>query len=403
MPPFVDTRRTLALVLAGGAGTRLGILTERRAKPALRFAGLFRLIDIPLTHLAHSGIAHVWVVEQYRIHSLNEQLANGRPWDLDRTWGGLRVLPPYEGGKQDGFAHGNADALYRHLHLVRDFGPDRIVVVSADHVYRLDFRDVLAFHHEHGADCTIVTTEVDRREAARFGVVEVEDDRRVRAFHYKPDDPPACTVTAEVFVFEADVLLHALDHLAERDGRLEDYGDQLLPYVVAQHRTLSYPLRGYWRDVGTPESYWQAHQDLLDDADGLGLDDPAWPLLTRLHHRLPARIEAPAHVAHSLVAPGAHVYGTVYRSVLGPGVHVAAGARVEDAVLLDGVRVEAGARVRHAILDARVLVGAGATVGGPAEDGKPPPLTLVGMDAHVSPGYVLAPGTHLSPAFRTDT
>ena len=223
--------KVLALVMAGGEGSRLELLTERRAKPAIPFAGVFRLIDFPLSNCVHSGIEGVWVLQQYRLQSLNDELANGRPWDLDRTYGGLRLLPPQLGsGEEDGFHEGNADAIWRNRQLIAEHDPEVVLVLSGDHVYRLDYGEVLARHRDREAGVTVVTTEVpDEREASRLAVVKVADDGRLRGFHYKPDEPPTTRVATEVFAFETGRLLATLDELAAGDGELKDFGHGLLP------------------------------------------------------------------------------------------------------------------------------------------------------------------------------
>lgn len=376
--------RVLALILAGGAGSRLELLTDRRAKPSLPFAGTHRLIDIPLSNLMHSGLSDVWIVEQYRPHALNDHLASGRPWDLDRTYGGLRVLPPYQGAAGEGFASGNADALYRQLPLIRAFAPELVLVLSADHVYTFDYGDLIEQHLEHAAALTMLVTEVTVNDAKRAGVVEVSG-ARVTGFAYKPEQPETNLVTAEVFLYDAKVLAETLESLAF-EQELKDYGDTLIPQLVAQGDVYAHRLGGYWRDVGTVESYWEAHMDLLG-GKSIAFDDPSWSILTASPQRLPARIERGASVADSLVAPGCTVAGSVINSVLGPGVVVEAGAEVADSVLLDGVEVKQGAKVTRTILDTGAVIEKGAQVG--AADGD---LTLVGMGATVGAGEQVAAG-----------
>jgi len=339
----------LALVLAGGEGGRLGPLTEDRAKPAMPFAGVYKLIDFPLSNCHHSRISDVWVIQQYEPHSLSEHLSNGRPWDLDRTFGGLRVVHPATGDEEEaGLYQGNADAIYRSSQAITEFDPEVILVVSADAVYKLDYRDVVEAHEDRGADVTMVTTRVPREQADRFGVVKMEDGR-VSAFDYKPDKPKSGIVTTEVFVYDARVLIDTLAELAEGDGELEDFGHELLPRLVERGRAYAYELEGYWKDVGTIESYWQAHMDLLGPRPKLNLDEPAWPILTMATQRPPARIESGAEIEDSLISPGCAVRGRVVRSVLGPGVVVQKGAEVIDSVVLEGARI--GGRVERAIVD----------------------------------------------------
>lgn len=397
--------RILAMVMAGGAGTRMAPLTDHRAKPAVPYAGVYRLIDFPLSNCAHSGIDDVWVLEQFQPHALGEHLAGGRPWDLDRTRGGLQVLFPHRGDSESGWHQGNADAIYRNSRAVRDFDPDVIVVLSADHVYKLDYRDVVAAHLERHAELTVVTTVVDAGEIGRFGNVAVDDDGRVGEFRYKPDQPLSDVATTEVFVFDARCLLEALDELAGDGGGegddegLEDFGDELLPHLVRRGRVWEHRLEGYWRDVGTLESYWQSHMDLLEPEPALRLDDPAWPVLTTARTRLPARLYASACVDDSLVSPGCTVRGVVRRSVLGPGVVVEEGAEVHDTVLLHDTVVEAGAVVAGTVGDMGVRIGAEASVGRRAAPGqrcRAEDLVVLGEGTEVPPGAEVAPGSRES-------
>ena len=349
--------RILALVLAGGKGSRLGALTEDKVKPALPVAGTYRLIDVALSNLVHAHVSDVWVIQQYLPHGLNAHLANGRPWDLDRTHGGLQVLPPYQGAEGEGFAEGNADSIYRQKDLIREFAPDLVLVLSADHLYTINFLDVVDTHLEQGADLTMVTTEV-AEDPSRYGVVQVDDDGVVTGFDYKPEDPRGRLVAGEMFLYDAGRLLEALEELHERQGQLEDYGNDLVPWFVEHARVVEHRLEGYWMDLGTVQSYWTAHLQLLD-GEGVALDDPDWPILTAQPQLVPARVAASAEVRGSMVAAGAVVAGTVEHSVLGPRVVVDEGAVVRHCVLLDGVHVPAGAVLVNVVADAGARVPAG--------------------------------------------
>ena len=383
-------------------------LTEARAKPVLPFAGVYRLIDFPLSNCVHSGIADVWVVEQFQPHALNDHLLNGRPWDLDRNTGGLRIMPPYTGTDESGWAQGNADAIFRNRRFVREFAPDLLLVLSADHVYTLDYRDVVDAHLSRDATVTMVTTEVPLEQAGRFGTVRVGDDGRVTGFAYKPDLPSTGTVTTEVFVYDAPTLLDTLDALAAEGGngddgsddgaKLKDFGHQLLPTLVGEGRAHAFPLPGYWRDLGTIDSYWEGHMDLLGDDRRLALDDPAWPILTTASARLPARIARTADIHGSLVSPGCDVRGTVVESVLGPGVVVEEGATIRHSVLLHDTAVRRGATVAHAIIDRGVDVGPGARVGAAdGANGSRPGIAVVGQRVRLGEGQLVAPGACVDP------
>lgn len=359
--------KTAALVLAGGKGGRLKELTRKRSKPALPVGGTYRLIDVALSNLHHSGLSDVWVVEQYRPLGLNVHLANGRPWDLDRTRGGLLVLPPFQGESQDqdGFARGNAEALSLRRELIAQAAPDLLLVLSADHLYRFDYRDLIDFHQETGADLSVLVWRAPaEQDLSRYSLFQTRGDK-VTDFAYKPEQPSSDLVGTEVFLYSRQALLNALDCLHERLGpELGDYGDHLLPYMVSQTRVHALELDGYWKDVGTVDSYWQAHQDMLADPPKFALDQASWPLLTDQPFRSPARIEASARLERSLISPSCLIEGTVRRSVIGPGCNIAKGAVVEDCVLLDGCRVGPSAHLRKAIVES------GSKVDGPFGDGE---------------------------------
>jgi glucose-1-phosphate adenylyltransferase len=395
------------MVLAGGEGSRMEVLTEHRAKPAMPFAGVYRLIDFPLSNLRHSGNSDVWVVAQYEVQTVNDILAHGRPWDLDRTRGGLRVITPQqERHGDDGWHEGNADAIYRTRDLIREFDPDVLLVLSADHIYRLDYNDAIAHHIETGADVTVVTTRVPKDQASHHAVVSVDEVGVVTDFDYKPDEPKTDIVATEIFVYKPDVVLSVLEDLVaergdEEEGStgLEDFGNHLLPRLVKQGTVREFRLPGYWKDVGRPETYYAAHMDLIADNPALHLDDPAWPIYTLDHQRMPARIRDGARVENALVSPGCVIGGTVRNAVLGPGVQVEEGAVVENAVVLHDVVIASNATVRFAIIDRHACVGAGATVAGASSGDVPTTeeLVLVGMGARIGDGQVIEAGARIDP------
>lgn len=405
--------RVLALVQAGGAGGRMDVLTRERAKPALPYAGVFQLVDISLSNLAHSGVSEVWLSIQFQGSTLEEQVANGRPWDLDRNHGGLRLLMPQEGSgslDEDGFAKGNADGLYRIRDRIAAAAPDVLLVMSADHVYRFDYTEAIETHRRAGAECTVVTTRApEGDDPADHAVVQTDDEGRVTSFDYKPDEPATDVVATEIFVYDPAVLVAVLDELhvelsgddSDRepgDTGLGDFGDHLLPRLVERGKVVAHDLGGYWRDLGQPHLYLRAHREVLtDDQDVLGV--PGWPILTRQPQRRPARFVEGAEVVDSLVSPGATVAGTVRRSVLGPGVVVEAGAEVLDSVVGADVVVRAGARVAWAIVDSGCTIERDARVGEPdvpALD-DPDAVTIVGRGSVVGTGVELPAGSRLEP------
>jgi glucose-1-phosphate adenylyltransferase len=369
--------RTLVLVLAGGAGGRLELLTHRRAKPAVSFAGTHRLIDVPLSNCLNSGLGDVWVAQQFNPHSISDHLANGRAWDLDRTSGGLMVLHPSQGNEgAEGFQSGTAEVVHSNASLIREFAPQALVVVSADAVYKLDYDALVEEHMQTGADVTMVTTEVEPDDAGRYGVVQAAGGR-VRDYVYKPDEPAGNVIANEVFVFAPEPLLGTLDALTEEDGELEDLGHRLLPRLVDAGNVREHRFVDYWRDVGTIPAYWQAHAELTEDEPPIDLDDPAWPILTHAtSSRGSAQVRAGAQLDHVLLAPGSRVAGTVERSVIGRGAVVEAGATVRDAVVLPGAVVRSGATVERAVIDQAVDVRADVGAAG----GE---IALVGLEATV--------------------
>ena len=354
--------RPLAIVQAGGQGSRLDVLTRERAKPALPFAATHALVDFPLSSLAASGITDVWVSVQYQSGSLDDYLAGGRPWDLDRTRGGFRRITPQQGSGSahaEGFSHGNADDLFRVRDDIRVFAPDVLIVLSSDHVFNLDLQPVIARHLERGAECTLVTAEVGVQEAAHNMVVHADAHGRVLQVQDKPGGTTVGTVATEVFLYDPDVLLAELERLHRElsgstgngsppveqadahDSGLGDFGSLLVPALVDRGTVWSEPITGYWKDVGRPQSYLQAHRNLLAGRIDV-FDQPGRPVLGPTPVGQPARVRAGAEVEDSMIGPDADVRGRVVRSVLGPGVQVEGGAVVEDSVLLGETLVEAG-------------------------------------------------------------
>lgn len=376
--------RTLAIVLAGGAGGRLELLTEHRAKPAVPFGGTHRLIDVALSCCSHAGIADVWVSQQHNPASLSDHLSNGRPWDLDRTRGGLLVLHPAKGTQREGWHEGTADALWRLAPLIRELAPDVLLLASADAIYRMDYDGIVTGHRDGRAAVTFVTAEVPPgEEPGRFGVVQVSGGR-VTGYAHKPAEPDGTLVATEVFTFTPTPLLECLEQLAAEAGEdgLEDIGDAVLPLLVDAREARDHRHDGYWRDVGTIPSYWRGHQELLGDDPAFRLDDGIMPLLTRVQRTGPARLRRSAEVDDSLLAPGCEVGGRVERSVLAGGVVVEEGAVVRESVLLPGVVVGRAAVVERAVLDEGAVVASGVTVGGRGSEDLQ--LALVGHGEEVT-------------------
>jgi glucose-1-phosphate adenylyltransferase len=373
--------KTLVVILAGGAGGRLELLTQERAKPAVSFAGTHRLIDFPLSNCANSDLSDVWVAQAFNPISLSDHLANGRPWDLDRTMGGLLILQPRLGhDDRGGFPSGTADVLWRNAPMIREFEPEALVVLSADAVYSLDYGALVEEHMATDAVVTMVTTEVDPEDAGRYGVVRV-DGERITEYVYKPDEPATNVISNEVFVFRPTAMLDTLEAIVGEQGEddLEDVGNDLLPRLVDAGNARAHQFDGFWRDVGTVDAFHECHMELLEDPPPIDLDDPRWPILTQASaRRASSQILEGAALDRVQVAPAARIAGDVARSVVGRGALVEAGAVVRDAVLLPGAVVRKGAKVERAIVDDGVEICEGVSVGEP--DGE---IALVGLAAKV--------------------
>lgn len=385
--------RILCLVLAGGRGSRLDVLTTGRAKPSLPVGGHYRLIDISLSNAAHSGLSDVWVLQQYEPHLLNEHLAGGRPWDLDRTRGGFRTLPPFEGHDRDGFASGNADALARNWPLIDAFDPDILLVCSADHLLRLDHRDAIAAHLDSDADLTVVTTELPRgTDCSRYLVVQ-GDGRRVTEVDYKPEHPRGRLVGTEVFLYRPERLAQTLRDLREEGGDLGDYGDRLIPRLLDTGSVTEHRHTGHWRDLGTPEAYLDGQLELLRPRPPLRLDDPAWPMLTSMPVRGPAQVDRTAELDGAWISPGAHISGTVVHSIIGPGVRVERGATVRHSVVMADAVIRRDAVVARSVVAEQAVIGPGAVLGAP-QARRP---VLVGARRRIAAGRTLTAGEHVEP------
>lgn len=352
-------KRTLAVILAGGEGARLSILSEKRAKPAVPFAGKFRIIDFALSNCVNSDIDNVAVLTQYNPRSLSDHIGSGRPWDLDRTIGGVRILPPYIGrGKTSEWYRGTADAVLQNMSVVDQAPGDVVVVLAGDHVYKMDYSPFIAFHRRRRADVTIAVRRVPLAEASRMGILAMDESGRIEEWQEKPKQPKSDLASMGVYVFSKKALHRWLDQDSP------DFGIHVIPEMIdGRARVYGYRFDGYWQDVGTIHSYWEANMALLEERPELDLYDREWLVHTRSEERAPARIAAMAQVHRSLISHGCQVDGMVVNSVLSPGVVVGVGAVVRDSIVMFDTVIRAGAVIDRAILDKEVTVGPGAVVG----------------------------------------
>ena len=352
-------KRTTAIVLAGGEGERLSILSAVRAKPAVPYAGKYRIIDFTLSNCVNSDISDVRVLTQYNPRSLNDHIGAGRPWDLDRGTGGIRMLQPYIArGRAAEWYRGTADAVLRNIWAIEDSQADTVLILAGDHIYKMDYQPFIAQHRRKRADVTIAVKQVPMADAHRFGILAVDEDERVTEWQEKPKQPKSDLASLGIYVFSRKAILRWLTE--DRP----DFGAHVIPAMLdGGARVFSYRFDGYWQDVGTIESYWQTQMELLDDHPPLDLYDRDWLIHTRSEERAPARIGATANVHRSLVSHGCLIAGTVERSVLSPGVRVDPGAIVRDSVIMFDAHIRAGAVVDRSILDKNVQVGPNAVVG----------------------------------------
>jgi len=389
--------RILAMILAGGRGSRLSVLANKRAKPAVPFAGKYRIIDFPLSNCVNSGIYTVGVVTQYRPRSLQDHIRNGAPWDLDRLNGGVWMLQPYQGRLDSDWYEGTADAIYQNLDFVRNARADYVLVLSGDHVYKMDYSILISFHQEKRADVTVATLRVSLEEASRFGIVQTDPDYRVIHFEEKPPQPKGTLASMGIYVFNYDTLVKVLNEDAKSPESTRDFGKDIFPKMVRErYRVFAFPYADYWVDVGTIQSYWEAHMDLLADTPPIDLLDREWVIHTRSEERPPVNIRTGATVNHSLITDGCVVEGSVEYSVLSPGVRVKRGAVVRYSIVMTDAVIEQGAMVDRCIIDKNVIIGRGACVGY-GSDYTP----NANPDLHLSTGItVIGKNTIVPPEFR---
>ena len=358
--------KTRAVILAGGEGTRLGILTAKRTKPAVAFAGKYRIIDFTLSNCVNSNLFDVMIIAQYRPHSLIEHIGAGGPWDLNRDFtGGVRIYTPYK-ASTSGWFNGTADAVQQNFSFIKQNNPDTILILSGDHVYTMDYAAMLRFHEEKHADLTIATIHVAREDASRFGIMEVDENHRVTSFVEKPRNPDGLLANMGVYIFNTALLDDALWEDHEDTRSTHDFGKDILPKLIASDANIyAYPYEGYWVDVGTINSYWQAQMDLLNHPPALNLYDRSWIIHTRTEERPPAYIDNEAEISNSLISDGCIIEdgAKVIHSILSPGVRVKSGAVIRDAIVLTDSVINQDAIVERAILDKKVIISEHTRVG----------------------------------------
>ncbi len=392
---MLPKQEVIAMILAGGQGSRLGVLTRTNAKPAVPYGGKYRIIDFPLSNCANSGIETVGVLTQYQPLELNEYIGTGQPWDLDSMNAGVRVLPPYQRSSGSDWYKGTANAIYQNIPYIERYDPEYVVILSGDHIYKMDYSKMVAYHKEHNAACTIAVLDVPLAEASRFGILNTKPDGTVYEFDEKPAHPKSTLASMGIYVFTWKKLRKFLE-LDEADpNSSNDFGKNVLPAMLnAGEHLVAYPFEGYWKDVGTIDSLWESNMDLLNPNVPLDLSDESWKIYSRNPAMPPHYVSRDAKVQNSLIAEGTNVYGTIDFAVLFAGVYIAPGAVVRDSIIMPGARVEEGAVVQYAIVAENAVIGKDAVVGQRPEDMEKKDewgVAVVGPNCVIEPGTVVAP------------
>ena len=357
-------KECIAMLLAGGQGSRLYDLTKKIAKPAVSFGGKYKIIDFPLSNCINSGIDTVGVLTQYQPLALNEYVCNGAPWDLDRMRGGLSVLPPYQGSKSSDWYKGTANAIYQNINFIKQYDPDYVLILSGDHIYRMDYQKMLDAHKATGAACTVATITVPMEEASRFGICNTNPDGSIYEFEEKPKQPKNNQASMGIYIFNTKLLIKYLEEDEANPESSNDFGKNIIPaFLNNGEKLFSYGFEGYWKDVGTISSLWEANMDLIGDDPILNPVDKNFKIYSKNNARAPQYLGPKSNVTNSLVSEGCRIYGTVENSVLSGGVIVEEGAIVKDSVIMDDVHIKKNAMVYTSIIDADVVVEEGIVVG----------------------------------------
>ena len=389
------SKECVAMLLAGGQGSRLNVLTREIAKPAVPFGGKYRIIDFTLSNCVNSGIDTVGVLTQYQPHELNAYIGNGRSWDLDRMHGGVSILPPYMKGKAGEWYKGTANAIYQNIAFIDRYHPKYVLVLSGDHIYKMNYWDMLEYHKKNEADCTIAVIEIPLSEAYRFGMMNTNPDGTIYEFEEKPKVAKSNKASMGIYIFNWDKLRNQLEADERNQDSANDFGRNIIPAMIQDgERVVAYNFEGYWKDVGTIESLWDANMDLINTNSGFDLNDPLWKIYSRNPVEPPHFVGAEANVAGSMLTEGSEVMGTTTSSIISCGVYVGHKAIVDHSVIMPGVHIDDGAVVRHAIIGENAWIGEGAVVGITEEEtGDKHNITVIGGGVRIAPYAKVKTGT----------
>lgn len=384
-------RKCVAMLLAGGEGKRLYALTGKITKPAVSFGAKYRIIDFTLSNCTNSGIDTVGVLTQYQPLILNEYIGNGEPWDLDRSYGGVHVLPPYINKLGGEWYKGTANAIYQNLHFLNEYDSEHVLILSGDHIYKMDYSQMLREHIENDADCTISVIDVDEREASRFGIMDFDGNKRITSFEEKPAKPKSNHASMGIYIFKKQVLIDELTADEKNPDSVKDFGKNIIPSMLgAGKRLFAYAFKGYWKDVGTVTSLWEANMDLLGEHPALSLSEGSDKIYSRNKPLPPTFIGEHADVQNSVMTTGCEIYGKVINSVIGAGVVIGEGAVVENSVIMMRSQVGKSARINYGMIDENVTVGDGAVIGDENSDKEH--IALIGRNNVIAPKAKIASG-----------
>ena len=392
---YFQKKRCIAMLLAGGQGSRLKVLTENTAKPAVPFGGKYRIIDFPLSNCVNSGIDTVGILTQYQPLELNEYIGNGQPWGLNKSHCCAQVLPPYErNDKKSGWYKGTANAIYQNIAFIDRYDPEYVVILSGDHIYKMDYAEMVDYHEANGASCTIAVRDVPLSEASRFGILNTNPDNTIYEFEEKPKQPKSTNASMGIYVFNWDVLRQALIEDEDDTASSNDFGKNIIPKLLnAGHKMMAYTFNGYWKDVGTIDSLWEANMELLGKDPEFDIRGDEKTRIYARNNALPSSyIDEGAKTVGCFIAEGSEVYGSVRHSIISTGCTIGAGALVEDSVVMPGVVIEPNAIVRHAILGEDCRICHGAVVGGAFAPGDAKQISVTGKGVTIEANTVLLPG-----------
>ena len=396
-----NSKKCIAMLLAGGQGSRLYALTTKVAKPAVSFGAKYRIIDFTLPNCVNSNIDTVGVLNQYQPLILNEYIGNGQPWDLDRTYGGVQILPPYQAKDRMDWYKGTANAIFQNIGYIEKYNPEHVLILSGDHIYKMDYNKMLEYHIKNNADCTIAVLEVPLSEASRFGIMNTDENNRIVEFEEKPKVPKSNKASMGIYIFKKEKLVEYLRADNEDPKSQNDFGKNIIPNMLnAGEKMVAYPFKGYWKDVGTIDSLWEANQDLIGEHPKFDIYNPHWKIHSRNIGIEPQYIGEDAKIVNSLITGGAKVEGTVINSTIGSKVVIEKGAVVKDSVIFSNVTIEKGAKINYSIIDENVIIGKKAIVG--AEKAEGVKIAVIGRDVKVDAGAIVEAGSNIEHDVRKE-